>query len=100
MIEPLHEVHSVDMVHDPASYKVLYLFLALLAGNVQCRVHVLCGGVHGSAMLEQQHHNVHDAQSGGDVERRLLLLKHRLFQQLAPRKTELKGTGLDFAANY
>jgi hypothetical protein len=70
------------MVHDSASYKVLYLFLALLAGDVECRVHVLSGGVHSSAMLEKEHHNVDVTQPRGNVERCLLLLKQKLLQQI------------------
>jgi hypothetical protein len=83
MIEPLHEVQSINMIHDSASYKVLYLFLALLAGDVECCVHVLGGGVHSSTMLEQEHHYVHITQPRGNVERRLLLLEQNPNQNIA-----------------
>jgi len=36
--------------------------LALLGGDVEGRVHILGGGVHGRAMLQQQHDNVDIAQ--------------------------------------
>lgn len=87
MIEPLHEVHSIDMVHDSASYKVLYLFLALLAGDVECRVHVLSGGVHSGAMLQKKHHDVDVTQPRGNVKRCLLLLEQKLLQQIVLRCT-------------
>ncbi|KAI8040288.1 hypothetical protein M5D96_006228, partial [Drosophila gunungcola] len=52
---------------------LFYLVLALLGGDMECRVHVLGGGVHLGAMLQQQHHDVHVSQPRGDVQRRLLL---------------------------
>ena len=76
MIVPLHEVDCVDMVHDPSSYKVLYLFLALLASDVKRRVHVLRCGVHRGTVLQQEHYNVDVTQPGCNVERSLLLLEH------------------------
>jgi len=46
---------------------------SFLGGDVQCRVQVLGGGVHLSAVLEEEHHDVHVSQPRGDVQWRLLL---------------------------
>jgi len=69
----LHQVNGVDVVGDLFRNKVFYLILAFLGGDVQCRVQVLGGGVHLSAVLEEEHHDVHVSQPRGDVQWRLLL---------------------------
>jgi len=42
----LHQVNGVDVVGDLFRNQVFYLILALLGGDVQCRVQVLGSGVH------------------------------------------------------
>ena len=55
----------------------VYLVLPLLGSDVQRRVQVLGGGVDLGAALQQEHHNVHVAQAGGDVQGSLLLLEKK-----------------------
>lgn len=69
----LHQVDGVDVIRYLFGNQIFYLILTLLGSNMQCRVHILRGGVHLSAMLQQQHHNVHIAESRGDMQRSLLL---------------------------
>lgn len=64
----LHQIHRIYVIHDLAKHQVFYLVLSLLSGNMQRRVHVLGGGIHLGAMLQQQHNDVHVAQTGCNVQ--------------------------------
>lgn len=76
--EQLHQIHRVNVIHKLFSNEILYLILALLCRDVQCRVHILGDRIDLGTVLEQQHHDVDVAEARRNVQRRLLFAGARI----------------------